>query len=95
MRIVAIAHRSDKHRPEDFAPHLEAESAYAMKLYAEEKVRELYSRSDGKGAVLVVEAESEAEAEEILGGLPLVKLGMLSFDLYGIKPYRGFVADVS
>ncbi|MCE2493885.1 MAG: hypothetical protein J4F40_15005 [Alphaproteobacteria bacterium] len=95
MRIVAIAHRSDKHEPEDFAPHLDAESAYAMKLYAEEKVRELYSRSDGKGAVLVVEAENEEEAEEILGGLPLVKLGMLSFDLYGIKPYRGFVADAS
>ena len=95
MRIVAIAHRSDKHEPEDFAPHLDAESAYVMKLYAEEKIREVYSRSDGNGAVLVVEAENEEEAEEILGGLPLAKLGMLSFDLYGIKPYRSFVTNAS
>ena len=92
MRIIAIAHRSDKHKPEDFAPHLDAESAHVMKLYAEEKVREIYSRSDGNGAVLVVEAENEEEAGAILDGLPLVKLGMLSFDLYGIKPYRAFVA---
>lgn len=95
MRFVAIAHRSEKHKPEDLAPHLEAESAHALKLFADEKVRELYSRSDGKGAVLVLEAENEEEAEQILNGLPMVKLGLLSFEVYGIKPYRGFVANVA
>ena len=95
MRVVAIAHRSEKHKPEDFAPHLEAESAYALKLFADEKVRELYSRSDGNGAVLVLEADSVEDAEEILDGLPLVKLGLLTIEVYGIKPYRGFVANVA
>lgn len=95
MRVVAIAHRSEKHKPEDFAPHLEAESAYAMKLFADEKVRELYNRTDGKGAVLVLEADSVEAAEEILNGLPLVKLGLLTIEVYGIKPYRGFVANVA
>ena len=95
MKIVAIAHRSDKHQPEDFAPHLDAESAYAMKLFADEKVRELYSRSDGNGAVLVLEADSVEDAEEMLSGLPLVKLGLLTIEVYGVQPYRGFVANVS
>jgi muconolactone delta-isomerase len=94
MRFIAIAHRSEKHKPEDFAPHLAAESAHAIKLFAQEKVREIFSRSDGKGAVLVVEAADEAEAEKILSELPLAKLGMLTFDIYGLKPYRGFVANV-
>ena len=33
-----------------------------------------------------MEAENEEEAKTILGGLPFVKLGMLSFDLYGTEP---------
>lgn len=95
MRIIAVAHRSEKHKPEDFAPHLEAESAHAMKLFADETVREIYSRNDGKGAILVLEAENEEEAKKIVDELPMAKLGLLSFDIYGIKPYRGFVANVS
>ena len=95
MRVIAIAHRSEKHKPEDFAPHLEAESSYSLKLFADEKVRELYSRSDGKGAVLVLEAKSVEAAEEILNGLPMAKLGLLTFEVYGIKPYRGFVANIA
>ena len=95
MRVVAIAHRSEKHEPEDFAPHLEAESAHTLKLYAAERVREVYNRTDGKGALLVLEVEDEEEAERILNDFPLAKLGMLSIEIYGIKPYRGFVANVS
>ncbi len=95
MKIIAIAHRSETHKPEEFAPHLEAEARHALGLYAEEKIREIYSRADGKGAVVVIEAADENEAREILNGLPLAKLGMLSFDIYGTKPYRGIVAQVT
>ena len=95
MKIVAIAHRSEKHKPVEFTPHLEAEAARSIKLYAEGRVRELYNRSDGKGAVLVLEAENEQEAERLLDSLPLAKLGMLTFDIYPVKPYRGFIASVS
>lgn len=91
MKVIAIAHRSEKHAPEEFAPHLDAESAYAINLYSEETVRELYSRTDGKGAVLVLEVDSEAEARRIVDNLPLAKAGLLSIEIYGVKPYRGFV----
>ncbi|MDP6352053.1 MAG: hypothetical protein QF926_15030 [Alphaproteobacteria bacterium] len=94
MKIIAVAHRSETHEPEDFTPHLAAESAHALKLFADEKAREIYSRTDGKGAIIVLEAADEAEAQRILDGLPLAKLGLLSFDIYGTKPYRGFVANV-
>ena len=43
----------------------------------------------------MLEVENEQEAERILDSLPLAKLGMLTFDIYPVKPYRGFIASVS
>lgn len=95
MRFGVIAHRKEEYKPEDFAPHLDAEANRAMQLYAEEKIREIYSRVDGKGAVIVIEAGSEAEARERLRSLPLARLDMLRFEIFGVKPYRGFVAGIT
>jgi len=53
MKIIAIAHRSETHSADDFAPHLAAEANHALGLYAEEIVREIYSRADGKGAAAI------------------------------------------
>lgn len=95
MKIVAVAHRAQDRAPEDFEPHLEAEVRQALKLFANESVREIYSRTDGKGAILVLEAKDEDEARTILGTLPLVELGLLELEIYGTRPYRGFVRDVA
>jgi muconolactone delta-isomerase len=92
MKVFAIAHRSEDHTPEDFAPLLGPESEAALKLFAEEKVREIYSRSDGKGALLVLEADDEEHARKILDELPMVEANMITVDIYGTKPYRGFVS---
>lgn len=92
MKIIGIATRSPDHTAEQFAPHLQEESQYAMNMYAKEVIREIYSRRDGKGAVLVLEAESEEKAREVVDNLPLVKLGMLSVELYPVQPYRAFAA---
>ena len=94
MKIVAIAHRAEGRKPKEFTPHLAAEANHALRLLAEEKVREIYSRADGKGAVLVLEAKDEAEARHVLDGLPMVKLGLIRFDIYGTRPYRGIVQHV-
>lgn len=94
MKVFVVATRSEDHKPEDFAPHLEAESNHALGLYRDEKIREIYSRADGKGALLVVEADNEDHAIEILSGLPFARMGMLSFQAFGAKPYRGIVAHL-
>ena len=94
MKIIAVAHRSTEHPEEAFTPHLEAEARRALELFAEESFREIYSRTDGKGAIIVIEAADEAEARAKLDSLPLAKMGLLSFDVYGTKPYRGFVASL-
>ena len=95
MKVIVIASRKEDASPEDFAPHLEAETQHALGMYRDEVVREIYSRADGKGAVLVLECDSEEDAARHVGELPLAKLGLLSFDIYGTKPYRGIVQSVS
>ena len=42
--------------PETFAPLLDDEANHALTLFRDELVREIYSRDDGKGAILVLEA---------------------------------------
>ena len=94
MKIVAIATRKQDAKPEAFAPHLEAEANAALALYRDEFIREIYSRTDGKGAVVVLECNDIAHAERVLAQLPMVKAGLLSVELYGVKPYRGIVQHV-
>lgn len=92
MKIVIIATRSENHAPEDFAPLLPGEAKKALQLVAADFIREIYSRADGKGAVLVVEADSGDAALARLGELPLMQKGMLDMEVYPVGPYRGIVA---
>ena len=89
MKVIAVAHRSEDASLEDFAPHLEPEANHVLGMYRDEIAREIYSRTDGKGAVVVLECCGEAGAGKLLAELPLAKAGLLSFDVYGTKPYRG------
>lgn len=91
MKVVAIATRKQDAKPEEFAPHLEAEANAALCMYRDETVREIYSRLDGKGAIIVLECNDEAHARKHLETLPLAKAGLLTFEIYGTKPYRGIV----
>ena len=91
MKVVVVATRSDRHPAAEFIPHLAAEARKALQLHAEGFVREIYSRADGMGAVMVVEASGEEEARLRLGELPLVELGMLDLAVYPVVTYRGIV----
>jgi len=44
-----------------------------VQLYLQGKIREWYSRGDGKGIVFLLEAKSEDEARSIMETLPLAK----------------------
>ena len=94
MKVIAVAHRRQDASPEDFVPHLEREANQVLAMYRDEVIREIYSRNDGKGAIIVFECDDEAHAERLLNELPLAKAGLLSFDIYGTRPYRGIVQHV-
>jgi len=44
-----------------------------VRLYLDGKIREWYSRGDGKGVIFLVDVKSEDEARTIMEALPLVK----------------------
>ena len=94
MKIFVVATRNQDRPAEDFAPLMDPEADYALKLYKEGFVREIYSRTDGKGALLVVESENEEKALDKLSNLPLVKAGLLSFETYGTTAYRGIIRGI-
>lgn len=90
MRILAIEKEVPGVTDEQFQPHLKAEAFRAWELYQAGVIRELYFRADRPDAVLVLECASVEAASEALSTLPLVKAGLIAFDLIPLKPYPGF-----
>ena len=50
-----------------------AEIRATVKLYLDGKIRQWYSRGDGKGVIFLVDAKTEDEARAIMETLPLAK----------------------
>jgi len=89
MKILAIEREVPKVKEEQYTPHLKAEALKVWKLYQAEKIREFYFSKDNF-AVLILECSDEKEASEILSSLPLVKEGLIKFDIIPLIPYPGF-----
>jgi hypothetical protein len=89
MRILALE-REISTESEAYQPHLRAEAAQVWELYQSGYVREAYFRADQHTAVLVLECADEAAARELLDTLPLVKAGLIDFELIPLAPYSGF-----
>ncbi len=90
MRILAIEKEVPGLSAEDFKPHLSAEAARAWELYQAGVFRELYFRQDRPEAVLILECADIEEAEGVLDTLPLVKAGLITFEIIPLRPYSGF-----
>jgi len=90
MKILAMEKEVPGVEDEDFAPHLKAEAAWAWELHQAGVIRELYFRADWLGAVLVLECAGVEEAAGVLNTLPLVKAGLIAFDIIPLKAYPGF-----
>lgn len=90
MKIFVVATRTGK--AEDIAPHLAAEAKKALQFVADDFFREIYSRTDGNGAILVIEADSVEAAKQRCSDLPLVAAGLLDLEFYPVGPYRAIVA---
>jgi muconolactone delta-isomerase len=69
---------------------LKEEAARAWDLHQAGVIRELYFRADRQAAVLVLECEGVKEAHTVLGTLPLVRDGLIGFDIIPLTAYPGF-----
>ena len=57
-----------------------------VRLYFDGKIRQWYSRGDGKGVVFIVDAKSEDEARAIIETLPLSKEHLLDHQYIPLGP---------
>jgi hypothetical protein len=57
-----------------------------VQLYLNGKIREWYSRGDGRGAVLLLDTRDVAEAQTIMEGLPLAKQDIMHHEYIAVGP---------
>jgi hypothetical protein len=57
-----------------------------VKLYLDGKIREWYSRGNGKGVVFLVEAKTEDEARALMETLPLAKEQLMNSEYIPVGP---------
>ena len=63
-----------------------AEIRATVKLYFDGKIRQWYSRGDGKGVVFLLDAKSEDEARAVMETLPLAKEHLMDHQYIPVGP---------
>jgi hypothetical protein len=57
-----------------------------VKLYLDGKIRQWYSRGDGKGVIFLVDAKTEDEARTLMETLPLAKEQLMDHEYIPVGP---------
>ncbi len=63
-----------------------AEIRQTLQLYLNGRIREWYSRSDGRGVVFLLNTNDVAEAQAIMEGLPLAKQDLMDHAYIAVGP---------
>jgi hypothetical protein len=72
--------------PDQIMALIPAEIRATVKLYLDGKIRQWYSRGDGKGVVFLVDAKTEDEARAIMETLPLAKEHLMDDQYVPVGP---------
>jgi hypothetical protein len=89
MKILAFEQESGDINWDLQEDTLKDEANTVYRLYQSGIIREIYFTDDSE-AVLILECENKLKAKEILDSLPLVKKGLIGFNIMELKPYTGF-----
>jgi hypothetical protein len=89
MKILTLEKEIPGVTEEAFKPYLKEEATRVWELYQTGVLREMYFRQDESSAVLILECEGAEEAKEALDTLPLVREGLITFDVIPLVPYPG------
>ena len=72
--------------PQQVMAVIPAEIRATVKLYLDGKIRQWYSRGDGKGVIFLVDAKTEDEARAIMETLPLAKEQLMDHEYIPVGP---------
>jgi hypothetical protein len=72
--------------PKQIMAVIPAEIRATVKLYLDGKIRQWYSRGDGKGVIFLVDVKTEDEARAIMETLPLAKEQLMDHEYIPVGP---------
>jgi hypothetical protein len=72
--------------PEQIVAIMPSEIRATVQLYFDGKIRQWYSRGDGKGVIFLVDAKTEDEARAIMETLPLAKKQLMDHEYIPVGP---------
>ena len=72
--------------PQQIMAVIPEEIRATAKLYLDGKIREWYSRGDGKGVIFLVDAKTEDEARALMETLPLAKEELIDHEYIPVGP---------
>jgi hypothetical protein len=85
-KVLAIGSWTTKATPEARLPIMPSEARDTMRLQLAGKIDEWFAKSDGSGAVFLMNVTDPAEAHRLLEKLPLGQAGMMTFELIPVGP---------
>ena len=96
MQFIVVFHPKDKFRtegpPADFAQVEQAEQVQAKALYKSGDIRQIWAlKKEGKGAVGLFEAASEAQLHEMVASFPMVQKEYADHEVFPLGPFEAFV----
>lgn len=86
MKIMAIGTVDHPLTVEEQEMYLPQEVPDTLQLYLDGKMEQFWLRENAVGVIFLLSVATVAEAEQILGTLPLVRANLLSFELLPIGP---------
>lgn len=69
-----------------------AEVRATVKLYLDGKIRQWYSRGDGRGVILVIDAKTVEEAHAVIDAMPLSKEDLVDHEYIPVGPLMPLAA---
>ena len=86
MKVLAIGTWTAKATPETRPAIMPAEARDTMRLMLAGKIDQWFAKTDGSGAVFLMNVTDPKEAHTLLENLPLGRANMMTFDLIPVGP---------
>lgn len=85
-KVLAVGSWTAKAPPEARPAVMPAEARDTLRLMLAGKIDQWFAKSDGSGAVFLMNVTDPAEAHALLEALPLGQRGMMTFELIPVGP---------
>ncbi|QXQ05930.1 hypothetical protein KX816_17255 [Sphingosinicellaceae bacterium] len=85
-KVLAIGTWTAKATPETRPPVMPFEARDTLRLMLTGKIEQWFAKSDGSGAVFLMNVTTVAEAHALLEALPLGQRQMMTFELIPVGP---------